>query len=143
MSTSQPTRLTIPSDLAAIPPVVKQIIDQLQVHGYNDDAIFAVRLALDEALSNAVRHGNKSDPAKPVLIEFRVDDVAATISIEDMGNGFHPDDLPDPTADENLEKPCGRGVMLMQAYMTSITFNRRGNRVTMTKRKDCPLPRRP
>ncbi len=134
------TRLTIRSELAAIPAAVQQIIDAVKDHGYSDDAIFAIRLALDEAISNAVRHGNKSDPAKPVHIDYHVDADAATIAIEDQGHGFHPDCLPDPTADENLEKPCGRGVMLIQAYMTEVSYNERGNRVTMVKRRHCTLP---
>lgn len=142
MSATPPTRLTIRSELAAIPAVVQQIVDEVADHGYSDDAVFAIRLSLDEAISNAVRHGNKGDADKPVHIEFHVNDEAATITIEDQGHGFRPEQLPDPTADENLEKPCGRGVMLIQAYMTQVSYNDRGNRVTMVKRKDCHLPKR-
>lgn len=139
---SQTARLTIPSKLAAIPSVVQQIIDAAKQRGYSDDCVFAVRLALDEAISNAIRHGNKNDPAKPVHVDYQVNDTAITISIEDQGYGFHPHNLPDPTADENIEKPCGRGVMLIQAYMSGVQYNDRGNRITMTKRKDCTLPKR-
>lgn len=142
MSATPPTKLTIRSELSAIPAVVQRIIDEVNAHGYSDDAIFAIRLSLDEAISNAIRHGNRGIPDKPVHIEYHVDDQAATITIEDQGNGFNPADLPDPTADENLDKPCGRGVMLIQAYMTQVSYNPRGNRVTMIKRKNCPLPRR-
>jgi serine/threonine-protein kinase RsbW len=145
MSTQQPpdsTRLTIRSDLSAIPATVHQIIEEIRAHGYSDDALFAVRLALDEGISNAVRHGNKNVLDRLVHIDYHVDECAAVISIEDQGEGFHPDHLPDPTADENLEKPCGRGVMLIQAYMTEVSYNARGNRVTMVKRRDCTLPRR-
>lgn len=145
MTTPQPpdsTRLTIRSELAAIPAAVHQIIEEVKAFNYSDDAVFAIRLALDEAVSNAVRHGNKSVADKHVHIDYHVDEVAATISIEDEGNGFHPDSLPDPTADENLEKPCGRGVMLIQAYMTQASYNARGNRLTMVKRRDCTLPRK-
>ncbi len=57
------------------------------------------------------------------------------IEIEDEGEGFDVADIPDPTADENLERPCGRGLMLMRAFMTSITYNERGNRVVLVKDK--------
>ena len=56
-----------------------------------------------------------------------------TIQIADQGGGFDPGALPDPTSDENLEKPCGRGVMLMRAYMDEIQYNPRGNSVRMVK----------
>jgi serine/threonine-protein kinase RsbW len=60
------------------------------------------------------------------------------IEIEDQGEGFHPADVPDPTADENLERPCGRGIMLMRAFMTSITFNPSGNCVILEKVRSEP-----
>ncbi|MND07935.1 hypothetical protein D3C83_302450 [compost metagenome] len=58
------------------------------------------------------------------------------IVIEDEGPGFRMDDVPDPTAEENLERPCGRGIMLMKAFMSLIEYNATGNRVTLEKQRD-------
>ena len=71
--------------------------------------------------------------AKQVRIVCKLSPNLLRIEIADQGPGFDPQDVPDPTADENLEKPGGRGVMLMRAYMDKVTFNRRGNRVSMVK----------
>jgi len=132
--------LVIPSRLEDAAEVQKRIIRDVDAAGYNENAVFAIRLALEEALSNAVRHGNCGDESKRVSIEYTVDDQAVQIVVEDEGCGFVPHSLPDPTATENLDRPCGRGVMLMKAYMTEVHFNSRGNRVTLVKRRDCPLP---
>ncbi len=139
----QPTAtktLVIDSDMLAIRPVLELILDQVKVAGYPQAAHFAIHLSLEEALTNAVRHGNCNKTGKHVTIEYQVTPAQVTISVEDEGCGFHPEHLPDPTADENIQRPCGRGVMLMRAYMTEVHFNERGNRVTMIKRPDCPLP---
>lgn len=135
--------LVIQSVLSQGVEVVETVIQMVQPYGYTDTALFAVRLALDEALANAIRHGNQSDESKKVTIDFSVDEKQIVISLTDEGSGFHPDMIPDPTLDENLERPCGRGVMLMRAYMTDVSFNKSGNCVTMIKRKDCSLPHVP
>jgi serine/threonine-protein kinase RsbW len=75
------------------------------------------------------------------MVEYTVSPSGVTISVADEGLGFDPGKVADPTLDENLDQPHGRGLMLMKAYMTEVSFNRRGNRVTMSKRSDCPLPR--
>jgi serine/threonine-protein kinase RsbW len=134
-------RVEFPSKLSELPAVQQQIIDTCEAHDYPQDAIFAIRLALDEALSNAVRHGNDNDPDKSVKVDFTCDDRELTVVIEDEGHGFKPDALPDPTAEENLNRPHGRGVMLMRAYMSDVQFNDRGNRVTLTKNRVCAAPR--
>lgn len=131
---------TIPSTNADAAAVQQQVVDAIEDQGYKRNVVFAVRLALDEALVNAVKHGNKNDPSKTVHIDFRIDDQALVIEVEDQGGGFAPDDLPDPTATENLSRPNGRGVMLMRAYMTQVDFNDAGNRVILTKRADCERP---
>ena len=77
---------------------------------------------------------------KTVQVEFTLNDESIMIQVEDQGPGFSPDELPDPTAEENLPRPNGRGVMLMRAYMTEVDFNERGNRVILTKRRDCQRP---
>ena len=137
-----PTRshnLVIPSQLDRITGVIESIIADLVTHGYSDKVQFAVRLALEEAISNAIRHGNKGDPSKTVHIEYDVNAIRIQITICDQGSGFHPDKVPDPTLEENLTRPCGRGVMLMKAYMDEVTFNPQGNAVTMIRYHDSKL----
>jgi len=133
-------RIVIPSILAEGVAVVEKLLAEIGASGFSESACFAVRLALDEALANAIRHGNGSDASKKVTVDYDLTDEAFTINICDEGPGFAPEDVPDPTLDENLERPCGRGVMLMRAYMTSVGYNDKGNCVSMVKRKDCPLP---
>ena len=124
------------SDLAAARKVEPIVLAELQRNHYSEEAIFAVRLALEEALANAINHGNCCDRTKAVRIDYRVDPRQAIIRVQDEGPGFSRDGVPDPTARENLEKPCGRGIMLMEAYMTRVHWNKRGNQVEMIKRKE-------
>lgn len=131
---------TIPSTNADAMAVQQQIVEAIEQQQYKREVVFAVRLALDEALVNAVKHGNGNDPDKTVTIEFSIDQDRLIVEIEDQGPGFVPEQLPDPTAEENLNRPNGRGVMLMRAYMTEVDFNERGNRVILTKRSDCQRP---
>lgn len=131
---------TIPSTNADAAKVRQEIVEAIQHQNYQREAVFAVRLALDEALVNAVKHGNDSDPTKTVTVEFAIDEEQMVIQVEDEGQGFVPEELPDPTSEENLSRPNGRGVMLMRAYMTGVDFNERGNRVILTKTSDCKRP---
>ena len=130
---------TIPSTNAEAAQVLQEILDASAEFDYKQES-FAVRLALDEALVNAVKHGNKNDASKTVYVECSIDENEIVVQIEDQGPGFIPEELPDPTAEENLGRPNGRGVMLMRAYMTEVDFNERGNRVILTKRRDCLRP---
>jgi serine/threonine-protein kinase RsbW len=130
---------TIPSTNTAAAEVQQEIVEAIEQQDYKD-SVFAVRLALDEALVNAVKHGNQYDPDKSVLVEINIDEERIIIQVEDQGPGFVPDELPDPTDPMNLSKPNGRGVMLMRAYMTQVDFNDSGNRVILTKRRDCKRP---
>ncbi|MEM1212027.1 MAG: ATP-binding protein [Planctomycetota bacterium] len=129
----------IPSTSSEATAVLNQIMADVEAADYPKDSAFAIRLALDEALANAVRHGNGGDASKTVTIEWTISDQNAVITVEDQGPGFIPDDVPDPTLDENLTRPSGRGVMLMRAYMDEVAFNKAGNRVTLKRRRD-PSP---
>jgi serine/threonine-protein kinase RsbW len=75
-----------------------------------------------------------------VTFEWQITDEQVTISVTDEGQGFDADAVPDPTAEENLSRPCGRGVMLIRQYMTDVRYSDRGRRVTMIKRRDCTRP---
>ena len=126
--------MIIPSEWNAVRQVEDRLLTEISHHRYSEASIFAIKLALEEGLANAIRHGNRFDPAKKVQVVFEVDDNRAIITITDQGPGFDPRVVPDPTTDENLEKPNGRGIMLMRAYMDEIRFNAQGNQVRIVKR---------
>jgi serine/threonine-protein kinase RsbW len=124
---------TISTDLQAGRQLAEDILQHVRVQGYDQDVCFAIRLALEEAIINAIKHGNRCDPAKKINISAYVGLDKTDITVADEGPGFDPKRLPDPTADENLEKPGGRGIMLMRAYMDQVLFNGRGNEVRIIK----------
>jgi serine/threonine-protein kinase RsbW len=125
--------LTIPSDPAEARRLQEEIEQLLRRNHFCDHDIFAIKLALEEALINAIKHGNQMDPSKNVHITYHVLPDRFDIHITDEGRGFDPCDVPDPTIAENLERPCGRGLMLMRYYMSQVTFDAAGNSVRMTK----------
>jgi serine/threonine-protein kinase RsbW len=101
--------------------------------GYPEASQFAVRLAIEEALVNAFRHGHKDlPPETPVRFEFSVTPAHVNMSIEDRGPGFNPSAVKDPTLEENLELPTGRGLLLIRAYMSRVEYNAKGNKLSMT-----------
>lgn len=134
------TEVVAPNDLHEVRRPEQTILDAVARHAYDVDAAFAIKLSLEEALTNAVKHGNRNDPSKTVIIRYYVAADRTVIMVRDEGPGFTPEQVPDPTADENLERPNGRGLMLMQSYMTQVTFNERGNEVWMLKVKDAAGP---
>lgn len=130
---AQHLKLVLASRLDEVSRAEQAILAAVQDAGFSGSEQFAIKLALEEALANAIKHGNQCDPAKRVVVECRINSNQAAISVEDEGPGFDPGDVPDPTLDENLEKPFGRGVMLMRAYMNEVLFNETGNCVTLIK----------
>jgi serine/threonine-protein kinase RsbW len=133
-------KMMFPGNPSEASKAQQAIMAEVAAAGYEENACFAVRLALDEALSNAIMHGNRGDESKSVAVEYSVTRDEVRISVADEGPGFHPETVPDPTLQENLEKPHGRGIMLMKAYMSEVHYNARGNAVTMVKLRGCPLP---
>jgi len=132
--------VVIPNNTSAGQTVQERIIQLLEELRFEERDVFGIRLALEEALVNAIKHGNQMNPDKTVRISCRAAMERVRIEIEDQGEGFIPADVPDPTADENIERPCGRGIMLMRAFMTSITFNATGNCVILEKQRSEPEP---
>ena len=116
------------------------LMPEVAAAGYSGDSQFAIRLALDEALANAMFHGNGGDPTKNVLVEYEVNNESVYIKIQDEGHGFNPKIIPDPTLEENLCKPNGRGIMLMKAYMSKVSFDDMGRCVTLIKNRNCKRP---
>lgn len=121
---------------ADIDRVEKAILGALEKHHYPESARFAVRLSVEEALVNAFQHGHRGlPPDTPVTVHYCVSPDEVVVSITDRGPGFAPEQVPDPTAEDNIELPSGRGLMLMRAYMHSVEHDLGGKRVTMTYRR--------
>ncbi len=130
--------VVIPNNTAAGQSVQERIIQLLEELRYEERDVFGIRLAIEEALVNAIKHGNQMDPNKTVRVLCRAGAQRVRIEIQDQGEGFIPEEVPDPTADENLERPCGRGIMLMRAFMSLIEFNESGNCVILEKQRSEP-----
>lgn len=132
-STATVAELSIASDLAEARRVQEEIEEALISAKYSDRDIFSIKLALEEALVNAIKHGNQMDPDKKVVVWYSIATDRFDVKITDDGPGFNPQEVPDPTAPENLERPCGRGLLLIRNFMTEVTYQGRGNIVTMAK----------
>ncbi|WP_240490378.1 ATP-binding protein [Planctopirus hydrillae] len=130
--------IQIPSDTAEGQAIQEKIIAAMEAAEFSPRDVFGMRLALEEGLVNAIKHGNRMDPDKRVRIACTVSDVIASIEIEDEGPGFDWNDVPDPTAEENLDRPCGRGIMLMRAFMSKVEYNDSGNKVLLEKLRVTP-----
>jgi serine/threonine-protein kinase RsbW len=133
----------IPSDYPPSRDVQDAILKDIHRRGYNSHAIFAIKLALEEAMMNAIKHGNRLDPKKKVHIEATVSTSQTEIVIEDEGPGFTRRGIPDPTLPENLEKCSGRGIHLIEAYMNQVEWTRGGRRLRMIKRNEPDVHPRP
>jgi serine/threonine-protein kinase RsbW len=126
-------RKRLPSDLRVGNRFVEEIGALLMEHGWPSREIYAVQLAVEEGLANAMRHGNRLDRSKHVRVACHLNGERIQVEIADEGPGFKPNTVPDPTLDENLERPGGRGLLLMRSYMTRVEYNAAGNAVTMEK----------
>ena len=125
--------VSIPSDTVAGQEVQERILASLEQLDYPPRDVFGVRLALEEALVNAIKHGNRMDPNKQVQVGCWIGKELVRIEIEDQGEGFKLADVPDPTDEANLERPCGRGIMLMRAFLSLVEYNEFGNKVVLEK----------
>lgn len=128
--------VSILSDLGDARRLQDEIEEALQSNGYGESDIFSIRLALEEALVNAIKHGNQLDPVKRVTINYSITPDRFHVRIEDEGPGFTPDDLPDPTDPQFIDRPCGRGVFLIRNYMTSVEYHGKGNVIVMSKNRN-------
>jgi len=124
----------IPNDTAEARDVQERIVNAMEQNAWPMRDCFGVRLALEEALVNAIKHGNRMDPEKKVHVACELTTDEVTVVIEDQGEGFKLAEVPDPTEDDNLEKPGGRGIMLIRSFMTGFGYNDKGNRLTMSKK---------
>ncbi len=109
-----------------------------QLAGFDEDESLNIGLAVREGAINAIVHGNGSDPSLEVHITLTASDEGFSAHITDEGEGFDPDDAPDPTAKDNLLETSGRGLLLMRAFVDDIVYLRRESRgmeVILTKRR--------
>ena len=121
----------IPSIAHHAQELVDQIVTQLNLLAWPANDVFAAHLALEEAVVNAVEHGNQNDETKRVHVRAEITSTKIWVRITDEGSGFDPKLLPDPTDSEHLTEPHGRGVLLMRRLMSCVQFNPRGNEVTL------------
>ncbi|MFO1008416.1 MAG: ATP-binding protein [Planctomycetaceae bacterium] len=134
---SEPARLDvrIATDPAEAWLVQCQIVDWLKERQYPAPDQFGVRLSLEEGLMNAIKHGNRGDLSKSVRVFCEVTDARTYIEIHDQGVGFDPAAVPDPLAEENLEKASGRGLLLMRQFMSKVEFRDHGRLLVLEKHR--------
>jgi len=115
-----------------------EVLAKLEHFGWVSRDIFSIHLAMEEALVNAIKHGNRHDAKKQVHVLCKIFDNRIRIEVRDEGPGFEPDDVPDPTDDENLDVSSGRGLMLIRSFMSSVEYTPPGNCVVMEKERAAP-----
>jgi len=125
---------SLPSQVAAISPVVDKPMVLLRGGGCVPEGLSDVEIALREALANAIIHGNREDPRKHVHVTCRCEPDEVSITVKDEGQGFEINKVADPTAPENIGFVHGRGIYLMKAFMDEVRFEEGGVVVHMRKR---------
>ena len=144
MAAEMPVRrsVVLESRPSALEQSCREILATLEAGGFSQDDLFAVHLALEEAFLNAVKHGNRMNPNKKVLLDYVVDQEKVEIRMTDEGPGFDPHRIPDPRVGNNLYRPEGRGLLLIRSYMHTVEYNERGNSLRMVRCKGQPAPER-
>ena len=135
--TVERTELRLPSRIEAVEEASAAIAGVLSRSGIDENAAFGVDMAVREAVTNAVIHGNKGDEAKFVELTWSSSPTALEIKVHDEGLGFNPEAIPDPTKEENLLKSSGRGIFFMRNFMDEVDWIIRpggGTTVRMVKR---------
>jgi serine/threonine-protein kinase RsbW len=136
--TLETTELRFPSRIEAVGKAAAAVSEFLNRAGIGEEVAFKVDMAVREAVTNAVVHGNKLDDAKVVEVKLRNTPEVFEISVHDEGTGFNPNDIPDPTKDENLLKTSGRGIFFMRNFMDEVDWSadpNGGTNVRMIKRR--------
>jgi serine/threonine-protein kinase RsbW len=124
----------LPSALSLMHIVLEYLMKRVEKLGVCKPEQTNLFVALDEAFVNAIKHGNKYDPKKLIRVTADVSSAEARFTIEDEGEGFDINNIPDPLDPENLFKTSGRGVLFIHNIMDEVTYNARGNRLTMIKK---------
>ena len=125
-------RIEVPAlteNIRMIESFIDNAKDQFQL---SDDIYGNIMIAVTEAVNNAIKHGSKNDTSKNVVLSLTLDDATIKFRIEDQGDGFNYENLPDPTSPENLEKPGGRGIFLMRHLSDEVDFKDGGRVVELS-----------
>jgi serine/threonine-protein kinase RsbW len=136
--TVETTELSLPSRIETVATAAAAVAEFVGRSGVSDDAAFGIDMAVREAVTNAVLHGNREDENKTVDIVLKSSPDAVEISVHDQGPGFNPENVPDPTAQENIMKTSGRGIFFMRTFMDEVDWLIRpegGTTVRMLKRR--------
>jgi serine/threonine-protein kinase RsbW len=136
--TVETTELSLPSRIETVATAAAAVAEFIGRYGISDDAAFGIDMAVREAVTNAVLHGNRQDENKTVDIVLKSSPDAVEISVHDQGPGFNPEEVPDPTANENILKASGRGIFFMRTFMDEVDWLIRpegGTTVRMLKRR--------
>jgi len=136
--TVETTELSLPSRIETVAVAAAAVAEFVSRARISEDAAFGIDMAVREAVTNAVLHGNKKDESKFVDITLKSLPDAVEISVHDQGPGFNPSDVPDPTAEENILKTSGRGIFFMRSFMDEVDWLIRpqgGTTVRMLKRR--------
>jgi serine/threonine-protein kinase RsbW len=126
----------IPSRIEWMHEVLPYLIERTAHLGIIKPSTSNIFVALDEAIANAIKHGNKCDPNKRIHIVAEITAQQARFTITDEGEGFDLKSLPNPTDPDSIMRPCGRGVMLIYHIMDEVRYNTRGNQIVMIKRPE-------
>jgi serine/threonine-protein kinase RsbW len=135
--TEQTTRLVLPSHIEAVGDAAAAVTDFVKKCGVTEEAAFGVEMAVREAVTNAMVHGNQEDEAKSVEVTFNCRENELEVEVADQGSGFDPASVPNPTDPANLMKTSGRGIFLMRTFMDEIEWRARpdgGTTVRMKKK---------
>jgi len=120
----------IKSKIENIYPVERTILDQAKEYEFDSEACFNLRLAMDEAFSNAIIHGNRNAEEKDIMVEAAFQSNCIAVTVRDEGDGFDRTKLIDPREISNLFKTNGRGVFLIRQFTHEVKFNEKGNEIT-------------
>ena len=122
-----------PSEVERGVNLIRELIARMEAMDWSGKDVFGVHMAMEEAVMNAIKHGNCRNPDKLVHVRIELDDSRLFVQVADEGEGFDPTAVPDCREDENLEKTSGRGLLLMQNFMDEVRYNQKGNMLEMVK----------
>jgi serine/threonine-protein kinase RsbW len=131
--TEETTRLVLPSRTESVNEAATAAGEVAERAGLDEEAAYGVDMALREAVTNALVHGNKRDESKTITVIFTSSPGALEIEVSDQGNGFDPGSVPDPTVGENVLKTSGRGIFFMRTFMDDVTWSRTAEGGTMVR----------
>ena len=129
-------QLTYPSHAETVADVDSYLDAKLRDAGFPEELLADVAVSVSEVVNNAVIHGNHEDASKQVTVELDIAPDRVSISIQDEGEGFDPESLPDPVSQDNLMREVGRGLFIVRAYMDEVHIKKLdggGLRITIVK----------